>query len=166
MHIILISKKQIHFATMGKCISDFREFMKPTNLPYDEIVEQYVDLVNEEFFYLENKYLPIDITIEWVDGMIDFLPFFDKNGNYINSQYWPALTQAETIRILNNYPRVLKSIQLKKTIDFSLIHLEILDNIDREKRKQERNKLIYEMISKLKISWWRKCRLEINIASR
>ena len=74
----IFSKKQIHFTVMQKCISDFREISRQKGSFDKEILSQYFELVNEEFFYTENNYLPIKVAIEWVDGMIDYLPFFDK----------------------------------------------------------------------------------------
>jgi hypothetical protein len=73
---ITFSKKQIHFSAMEKCIRDFRDF-ETSITKLDEFVraKQYIEIVNEEFFYLEEKYLPLVVSIEWIDGMIDYLPY-------------------------------------------------------------------------------------------
>jgi hypothetical protein len=51
------SKKQIHFSTMEKCINDFRNILQlKDEKNKEDLAWQYIDLVNEEFFYLEKNY--------------------------------------------------------------------------------------------------------------
>ncbi|KGO79691.1 hypothetical protein Q763_12635 [Flavobacterium beibuense F44-8] len=98
---------------MEKCINDFRTFMNQDNKSADVIASEYIDLVNEEFFYFEKEYLPIDVCIEWIDGMIDYLPFYNE-GVFIPSLRLRALNDEQhTNIILNSYPRIMKSIHLK-----------------------------------------------------
>lgn len=161
----IFSKKQIHFPVMEKCISTYREMTKWKGFDTDYSLE-YVEFVNEELFYLENDYLPLQVGIEWIDGMLDYLPFFYEK-NFIESNRLRILKEKDkTEKILHDYPRVLKAIQLKKEIDFSKIHLVIDDKKDRKTRKKERDKLIYEIVNNLKIAWWKKIGLKRIIASR
>jgi hypothetical protein len=161
----LFSKKQIHFPVMEKCISTFREMTKPTGMGNDYSLD-YIEFVNEEFFYLENDYIPLQVGIEWIDGMINYLPFFYEK-QFIESNRLQILKEKDrTKKILHDYPRVRKAIQLKKDIDFSKIHLSIDDKKDRKTRRKERDKLIYEILNNLKIPWWKKIGLKRIIASR
>ncbi|MFT3796515.1 hypothetical protein [Flavobacterium sp.] len=161
------SKKQIHFSTMSKCINDFREFLKCYGEADETLAFEYIDLVNEELFYLEKNYLPVDVAIEWIDGMIDWLPFYNANGDFIQSQNLSFLKNEQYVTIvLNGYPRILKVIQLNKTIDFEKVRLASLTLENRKLQFEERNKLIFEIISNLKLSFWRKRFITRKIASR
>jgi len=146
------SKKQIHFAAMEKCIDDYRDFIKEEK-DDDRKSSQYIDLVNEEFFYMASNYLPIKVSIEWIDGMIDYLPFYDKQGKFIAGKKLKSFGKEHVVKkLLNDYPRVLKAIKIKAPIDFNKIHLEVFDEKKVEARRQERNKLIEQIILNLKKS--------------
>lgn len=160
------SKKQIHFTTMEKCVSNFKKITKRSGVPIDKSAE-YIEFVSEELFYFENGYLPLVVSIEWIDGMIDYLPFYDKDKVFIASNRLdPLKTQDQAIRLLRDYPRIRKAIQMREAIDFEIVHISIENEIDREKRRQERDKIIYAVIMNLKISWLRKIRLKQKIANR
>ena|SRR6218665_1042538 len=160
------SKKQIHFTTMEKCVSNFKKITKRSGVPIDKSAE-YIEFVSEELFYFENGYLPLVVSIEWIDGMIDYLPFYDKDKVFIASNRLdPLKTQDQAIRLLRDYPRIRKAIQMREAIDFEIVHISIENEIDRDKRRQERDKIIYAVIMNLKISWLRKIRLKQKIANR
>jgi len=146
------SKKQLHFPAMAKCMNVFREMTKE---PLSDFSEVYIELVNEEFFYIENDYIPIEVGMEWIDGMIDYLPFFDYNENFIESQKLESLrNKIKTLEILTNYPRVSKAIHLSIDIDFDKIFNN--DTKNKNERRKERDKLIFEIINNLQITWWKK----------
>lgn len=160
------SKKQIHFTTMEKCVSNFKKITKRSGVPIDKSAE-YIEFVSEELFYFENGYLPLAVSIEWIDGMIDYLPFYDKGKVFIASNRLdPLKSQDQATRLLRDYPRIRKAIQMREAIDFEIVHISIENEIDREKRRQERDKIIYAVIMNLKISWLRKIRLKQKIANR
>lgn len=162
----LFSKKQIHFTTMEKCISNFREITKFNGVSGD-FSNEYIEFVNEEFFYLENDYLPLEVGIEWIDGMIDYLPFYNKNKVFIESNRLTTLKDKnKTIQILHDYPRIRKAIQLSKNIDFEIVRISIENEFDRDRRRKERNKIIYNVLKNLKIGWWKKLCLKRKIAKR
>ena len=160
------SKKQIHFTTMEKCVSNFKEIIKCSGSQSDKSAE-YIEFVSEELFYFENGYLPLAVSIEWIDGMIDYLPFYDKNKVFIKSNRLDSLkNQDQTIRHLRDYPRIRKAIQMREEIDFEIAHVSIENENDREMRRQERDKIIYTVIMNLNIGWWKKFRLRQKIANR
>ena len=161
-----LSRKQIHFSAMEKCINDFREIDKSSNsTDQNSLAKQYIELVNEEFFYLKNNYLPIEVSVEWVDGMIDYLPFIQKTGEFHKSKELNAFSDKQaTNNLLRNYPRVRKVIQLEEHIDFEKL-LEMDDEKSDQVRK-ERDKLIFSMISNLNIGFWTKRRLKSAIGNR
>jgi len=163
-----LSKKQIHFSTMEKCTNDFRNIISSKDTKSEEDLSRaYIDLVNEEFFYLEKNYLPLEVCIEWVDGMIDYLPFYDKDQNLVPSANVQLMGDEQFVMYLMvNYPRIYKAIKLKNKIDFDKVRLSIISEENRKIRFKERNKLIFAIISSLKISSWKKMHLKRMIASR
>jgi hypothetical protein len=81
------------------------------------VVRQYLDLCNEELFYFQNRYLPTEVEVEWLDGMLEFIPLreaaapikagkvyftsaasVEQEGGYFSSlPFWS---------IVNSYPRL------------------------------------------------------------
>ncbi|MFP9117228.1 hypothetical protein ACLI08_05530 [Flavobacterium sp. RNTU_13] len=147
------SKKQIHFSTINKCINDFRDLIRNIDLNTEKAGFQYIDLVNEEFFYLEKGYLPLEISIEWIDGMIDHLPFITVDGTFRgNNKIRYFETELSTNVLMYEYPRVYKTIKLTELIDFEKIYLIPVSDENLKMRRLERNKLILFMISNLDLS--------------
>ncbi len=157
------SKKQVHFSTMKHCIKAFRNLDISTKDRKDKDVADYIDLVNEEFFYIENNYLHIEVAIEWIDGMIDYLPFIDNNQKVVDGGTFTIIKSEDASNtksiedLCKKYPRVLKTIKLNEPIDFTKIYAN---------DKQERDKLIYLILSKLKLSHWKKIHLKEKINNR
>lgn len=140
----IISKKQIHFSTIEKCINDYRQLYHKYEDKYDnpKFLGQYLDLVNEELFYIEKGYLPKEVAEEWIDGMIDYLPFFYKSG-IIESRKFNEFHNSESIKKrLYSYPRILKFINVREEIDFEKIFLPLSDNGSIDIRFSERKRLI------------------------
>lgn len=161
------SKKQIHFSAMDKFVKDFRDFQIAGSNIEDERALEYVELVNEELFYMENGYLPIEVCIEWIDGMIDYLPFYDSDNTFISKSNLSVLKdESYANNLLYMYPRVFKAIKLDKKIDFEKIYLGTIKKENRRVRKKERNKLIHLIITNLKVGFWKKILLRRKIASR
>ena len=136
----LLSRRQIHFSVMEKCIKDFRDFDKSTSkLSELNRAKQYIELINEEFFYLENNYLPFVVSVEWIDGMIDYLPFILKNGEFKKSKDLKEFDTIEkTNKLLTNYPRIRKVIQLNKLVNYDRIYLEVDNEEKRLLKKRKR----------------------------
>lgn len=158
----LMSRKQIHFSAIEKCINDFRNLKGLKISAKYEVVCKYIDLVNEELFYLENDYLPLDIAIEWIDGMIDYLPFIYKGCICNPGKTFLIINSKEELGILlKNHPRVRKFIEIHREIDFNKIH-------DKEYniRFVERSKLLIDIISNLKISSSNQIVLEDKVYNR
>jgi len=101
-----IERKHLNLNTITRCIDLFRrEYLNldPENI---ELVKSYFDFVNEELFYFENNYLPKSIADEWIDGMIDFVPLFNKNGEVINNGHGDYYHIAIENKLLATYPRI------------------------------------------------------------
>ena len=164
----LLSKRQIHFSVMEKCIKDFRDYEKgASELSELNRAKHYIELINEEFFYMENKYLPLVVSIEWIDGMIDYLPFVMENDAFIKSNDLKGFDSIEKTNILlKNYPRIRKVIQINSVLKFELIHSEVDDENKRGLRRKERDKLIFFIISNLNIRITTKWCLKRIIAKR
>ncbi len=145
------SKKQMHFATIEKCINDYRLLYDKYDDKYVNLkfLREYLDLVNEELFYIENDYLPKAVAEEWIDGMIDYLPFINIK-NFVTSNKFPQLdTEENTENALFSYPRIYKFISLKTEIDFEKIFLPTNSKENIAIRNLERIKLIEELLKNL-----------------
>jgi hypothetical protein len=69
---ININRKQLHLATLNRCIDVFRNMSGMRSLQSSATdVHNYIDFVNEELFYIQHKYLPKVVALEWLDGMLD-----------------------------------------------------------------------------------------------
>lgn len=146
------SKKQIHFTTIEKCINDYRSLYHKYEEKYNnpKFLDQYLDLVNEELFYIENGYLPKEVAEEWIDGMIDYLPFIMK-GNFISSLKFVQFdNQLNTEKQLFSFPRILKFITISIDFDFEKIYLPLSTRENLEYRNKERMRLIKHLRKNLK----------------
>ena len=144
------STKQIHFSVMTKCIQDYRNFLKSEELDESRHAMEYIELINEELFYLEKNYLPFEVAVEWIDGMIDYLPFY-ANGRFQASKNLSALNSEEKTRsILYDYPRIKKIIALNTEINLEIAFLDSFNEGLRLQRQAERKKIIVHILMTLK----------------
>lgn len=121
--------KALHHTVMISCIGRFQDIVddlaaiaklgEGIDLTADQqgVVRQYLDLCNEELFYFQNRYLPTEVEVEWLDGMLEFIPLretaapkeagkvyftstasVEQQGGYFSSlAFWS---------IVNSYPRL------------------------------------------------------------
>lgn len=73
------ARKSLFQSTMGKLISDFRALIDENARIKSENRLKYLDLINEQTFYFRHGYIPFDVAIEWLDGMLEYLPMIQKN---------------------------------------------------------------------------------------
>ena len=149
-----ISRKSLYLTTIEKCIEGFRNLANLNNKPSRAEIGKYIDLVNEELFYFQHGYLPIEIADEWIDGMIDFLPIFDKNQNVLNPNNCIQDLAEKHDRYFQNYLRVRTAFIIKGNYDFKLSYSS--DTKSASKRKSQRRKLIIEILKNLKVLKWYK----------
>jgi len=144
VYAYFFSRKQIHFSTIEKCINDYRQLYHKYEDQYDnpKFLGQYLDLVNEELFYIEKGYLPKEVSEEWIDGMIDYLPFFNKSELVVSRKFNEFHISENVKSRLYSYPRILKFITVKEEVDFEKIFLPLSDEDLIEIRSSERKKLI------------------------
>lgn len=147
-----VSRKSLYLSTIEKCIEGFRKLKNLQKEPSRDEVEEYIDLVNEELFYFQHGYLPIEIADEWIDGMIDFLPMFDSKGNVLNPNNCIQDLAENHDSYFQNYPRVVTAFTIKGSYDFKLIYSS--DVKSATKRKSQRRKLIIEILKNLKVLKW------------
>jgi len=145
---ININRKQLFFSTITKCISDFRNLGELNRQITDSlIINRYVDLTNEELFYFQHKYIPKDITKEWIDGMIDFIPITNNKGQILNKKYCIKYVADNRSNFFQNFPRIQNAFEINGTFDFDLIYS--IDETKRIDRVKERKRLINEILMKI-----------------
>ena len=143
-----LTGKQLNLSALESCINRFRDnFLHLNKDSKEEEVTAYIDLVNEELFYFEQRFLPRAVAMEWIDGMIDHIPLYDTTGNLLNPSI--SLPIIHNRRILDQYrfKRVKKAFTLRFEIDADIA---FGDSPYRLKEK-EREKIVKEIISNLNI---------------
>lgn len=143
---LVVSRKQLHFTVISRCIDIFRRDFSDLPLSSDEKnCLKFIDFINEELFYFHLKYIPDSVALEWIDGMINYLPVY-HNGNVINSD--GCLIKILENNLLINYPRVKKSFEIKSTYNFKLIFSN--DSVRSENYNIERKRLVLEILNNSK----------------
>lgn len=145
---IIINRKQLNLSVIQKCNTDFRNIKDLDITTYTKNnISDYIDLVNEELFYMQRGYLPKDISKEWLDGIIDYIPIVDKKTQSI-------LNPNNSFRVLNSdssfliaFPRIRHTFLVSGEYDFSKIYNK--ENEFIIERVTERKKLIKELLKNL-----------------
>ena len=86
--------------------------------------------------------MPKEVAEEWIDGMIDYLPFFSKSELVVSRKFNEFHISENVKSRLYSYPRILKFINVKEEIDFEKIFLPLSNEDLIEIRSSERKKLI------------------------
>jgi hypothetical protein len=145
---ISINRKQLHFATIERCITEFRRF-ESNKVPIDKTdLIRYIDLINEELFYFQHNYLPKTIAYEWIDGMLDFVPIIDNRGNILNPQNCIPELAAKRNHFLRNYPRLKDSFIVIQTVRFDNAYNE--EESKQDLRISSRKAIVEEIYKNVK----------------
>lgn len=143
---IRINRKQLSLSTISYCLEKFGKL----NIYHDTdvaTVKAYVDLVSEELFFFQYKYLPKEIAYEWIDGMLDYMPLFDSEGKLLNGDVCLLELAKSHPDLLRNYPRIKHTFTINHHFDVSLIYNHT--NESRKLRMEARENLIKTMYIKL-----------------
>ena len=145
-----VDKKHLNLNTITRCIDIYRNkylSIQPDNI---ELIKSYLDFVNEELFYFENNYLPKAIADEFIDGMIDIVPLFNKYQEIINKgngEYYNSIINDD---LLSPYPRIKSAFTFKDNYEMTKIFSE-----DKKIRDKARKKMISETLKNLGYRWWK-----------
>lgn len=107
------------------------------------VVARYVDLVNEEIFYMQHKYLPDEICLEWIDGIIDFLPVYHTSGDLLNPGNCLLQLEKRPEIYLRGYDRIKSTFTVSGQYKWSAIYNE--DAQHYFERRIERRKAAIEI---------------------
>jgi len=102
---LIINRKQLYRFTAARCIDKFRD-LENLKTGKEEDVLKYVDLVNEELFYMQHSYIPNVVSREWLDGMLDYLPVHNHRGEILNARYIIPLLAENSDVLIKNYTRI------------------------------------------------------------
>ncbi len=146
---IRINRQQLYLSTITKCVQDFRSLSSINQSTTDrELIWRYVDLVSEELFYFQHDYVPRNVSLEWIDGMIDYLPITDKEGRIQNEDKCLKLLASESEAFLINFPRIRFALTVKQSYDWKKIYSSEMTMV--QSRVIERMKLSREVLSNVK----------------
>jgi hypothetical protein len=114
------ANKKFRFDVMVSCIERFQiifpDLVSGDKDKKNRALIQYIDLCNEELFYFKHKYVPDEVVLEWLDGMISILPLYNAEGELIATGMYPEI---EEMGLLRNTPRIRKAFRLPKMYDLS-----------------------------------------------
>jgi hypothetical protein len=138
---LIINRKQLYLATIIKCVDDFRGLENFSDL---KTISKYLELTNVELFYFKQGYLPKDVAIEWLDGMIEYIPIRNQKNEVLNHKSNTVFKVEGFETLLQKYPRIQNAFRVSGKYDFSVIY-----NVDEsvDKRMKERRRLIEEIIA-------------------
>ena len=109
-----LSRQQMSQAIMVNCIGRFQDLREQLDCEtYNpNVVRRYISLCNEELFYFRHNYLPKELQIEWLTGMLPFLPHFVKGEN--KNDKCKFAEEMKEIIIHNSFHRVEHSFTFDK----------------------------------------------------
>ncbi|HLP95660.1 MAG TPA: hypothetical protein VK168_16570 [Saprospiraceae bacterium] len=149
--------KQFNFSVLVRCITVYQDkFLN--KLPTEstaagkaettKIINDYIDFVNEELFYFQQKFIPKDVALEWIDGMINVMPIYSSDGKLLNSNEKTAeLIHKENVT--HTYNRIKKAFTINGQYDWDLIYSKYQTAAQFEKRDAERLRLVKEIYANL-----------------
>ncbi len=145
------NQKQLHLATLNRCINEFRNYAGILKDNEDTVaLSKYVDLVNEELFYMKYDYLPKEVAYEWIDGMIDFIPITNKNEEVLNPDNCLLLLKNNRNEYFKNYPRLKVSFIIRGSHDFVTAFTEEAEK--QTLRAMTRKMIVEEIYNNIKFS--------------
>lgn len=104
----LLSRKNLNFNVMIACIERFQRLLPAlqSGETSKQDILKYIDLCDEEVFYFQHRYLRDEVALEWIDGMIEYLPIFNSGTKepWERQQY---LATADTL--VHGFPRVMNA---------------------------------------------------------
>lgn len=140
------NRKQLNLSALESCITRFREnFIHLNHQSPEPLVVEYIDLVNEELFYFQNRYLPKAVAREWIDGMIDAIPIYDPIGNVLNQGYCIPLIYQRKLLDQYRFRRVRRAFTIRSQIDAEVIY----GDGNAERREKARRAVVHEIIRNL-----------------
>lgn len=79
---------------MHRCMDSFRTWASQEN---PELSLQYLELLNEELFYFQKRFIEKKVALEWIEGILDYVQVFDRNGGVLNPYGTTKDVQGEPI---------------------------------------------------------------------
>ncbi|XSG75409.1 hypothetical protein ACP8Y2_00130 [Herpetosiphon llansteffanensis] len=132
-------QKQFSFEIITSCTTRFQEILELIDSPDEKQkirgYKKYIDLCNEELFYFQQGYIPNDIVKEWLDGMIVFIPHYDKNEKKGDNDKIQEKFISDN-KLLENYPRIKNIFIVDKVYDIN--------------KPKERINLVEELLKNIK----------------
>jgi hypothetical protein len=136
--IRIIDHRNLQLKIMQDCIDQYRKIVNGKAISEDN-VHAFLEIINEEIYYLEKGFIPKDIESEWLTNMINYLPIFSfdkKNKVNFNSPVNSKILECrdsifakkEWLEQLIPYPRIIKLIVINMKVE----KISVSDTIDQE----------------------------------
>jgi hypothetical protein len=129
---LVVYRKQLYHSTIARCIDIYRRDFTDIEMQSSHSnCNKYIDFVNEELFYMQQGFIPDDISREWLYGIILDCPVF-VNG--VNQNPSDVSKLIEEYKLLDTFPRLVHAFTLKGKHDFEVIYNPEIKEITQAKR--------------------------------
>ena len=142
-----MNRKQHYFNVINNCVNKFQNnFAGLEKFDKKETIK-YLDLVSEELFYMKETYIPFAISVEWIDGMLDYLPLIIDNKQIFPYSKTPIEKNLPE-NLFNLYPRI------RKVFSITSNNIEILKenskiDLTAKQHIKLRKKIVIELMTNL-----------------
>lgn len=97
---------------MQRCIDRYHELVEPNDSGITRLKAnhewKFIELVNEELFYIQQNYVPKKVAIEWIEGIV---VYFQANQAFA-TEHWKKILVEQYPRVYNAF---IKQIQFNKS---------------------------------------------------
>lgn len=109
---------QFQFSVMLSCVERFQKLFPELLGKEKDIwrIREYIDLANEELFYFQRGYIPKEVIVEWLDGMLLYLPVYVLGSALpVNYELLPY-PEIHDQKLLAGYPRLKKAFKIESAL--------------------------------------------------
>ncbi len=103
---IQINRNQLYSNTIIRCLDSFQEIDITQETDDEKQIRRYIDLIGEELFYIQKGFIPKEVALEWIDGMIEFIPLTHGNKEILNQHNCIFHLFKNRAKLLQSYPRI------------------------------------------------------------
>ena len=128
---------------MHRCIDSFRQWSLKTMPKVDFF---YLELLNEEFFYFQKGMIQRKVSIEWVEGILDFIQVKGKDGIVLNN--YNNQTDLETVPEWQGKQMFFARIQY--FIETGLSKEFVIPSLENPKHREKKRELAIELHNHIK----------------
>ncbi len=121
---IKINRNQLYSNTIIRCLDSFQEIDITQETIDEKQIRRYIDLIGEELFYIQKGFIPEEVALEWIDGMIEFIPLTHGNKEILNKNNCIFHLFQNQAKLLQSYPRIKTAFRVTTWYNESVVYGE------------------------------------------